>query len=404
MTELIVRLFVRNHENVSDPDVRRRYGRVSSVTGILCNLLLFCAKMAVGILAGSVAITADAVNNLSDAGSSVIALIGFKLSSKPADKEHPYGHARMEYVSGFIVAIVVLLLGLQMIKSSVEKIIHPEPIQFSWATIAVLAVSVAVKLWLGLFYRKIGRRIDSAALTAASADSINDVAATSAVLLATVLAGLTGIQADGYMGAGVALFIVFSGLKLVKETMNPLLGEAPDEELVRRIEDKLESYEGIIGFHDLVIHNYGPGRCFATVHAEVPAERDILESHQIIDAIEKDFSTELGIHMVIHLDPVVSGDERLDRVKAEVENILKSIDSGLSMHDFRVVFGKNQSRLIFEVLVPPYFKTDDEELIRRIRKAIRRYNPDYNSVITIDRNYISSTHEEEPRKGDETSL
>jgi len=394
MTGLIIHLFIRDHKNTADPEVRRSYGRVSSWTGIVCNIVLFCAKLVIGILARSIAIMADAVNNISDAGSSVITLIGFKMSAKPADKEHPYGHARIEYISGFIVSLVVFLLGLQLIRSSVDKIINPVPIQFSWAATAVLALSIAAKLWLGLFYRKMGRRINSTALEAASADSVNDMASTGAVLAATVFAGLTGIQVDGYMGIAVALFIIISGIGLIRKTLDPLLGEAPDEALVKKIEDKLKSYEGVTGFHDLVIHNYGPDRCFATVHAEVPADSNIVEIHHIIDDIEKDFSTEMDIQMVIHVDPVVTGDERLDRVKGDVKGILKDIDPGLSMHDFRAVFGKSHTKLIFDVTVPPSCKVDNDELIRRIRRAIRRCNPQYNSVITIDRNYVSSTHED----------
>ena len=386
MTNLIIRLFIRDHENTADPAVRRSYGRVSSWTGIFCNIILFCAKLVIGILAQSIAITADAFNNISDAGSSVITLIGFKLSAKPADKEHPYGHARIEYISGFIVSIIIFLLGLELIRSSIDKIINPAPIKFSWVVTAVLVLAMAAKLWLGLFYRKIGRRINSTALEAASADSVNDVASTGAVLAATVFAGLTGIQVDGYMGIGVALFIIISGTGLIRKTLNPLLGEAPDKELVKKIEDKLKSYKGVIGFHDLVIHNYGPDRCFATVHAEVPADSDILDIHHLIDHIEKDFSTGMDIHMVIHIDPVVTGDDRLDQVKGDVESILKDIDPDLSMHDFRAVFGKSHTKLIFEVTVPPSCRADNEELIHRIRKAIKRCNPQYNSVITIDRN------------------
>lgn len=398
MTNRLIRLFIKEHENITDPTVRERYGRVSSLVGILCNILLFGAKMLIGILAHSIAITADAVNNLSDAGSSVITLIGFKLSAKPADKEHPYGHARIEYITGFIISIIILLLSFELIRSSVEKIIHPEPILFSAVTVAVLALAILAKLWLGLFYRKMGRIIQSTALGAASADCLNDVLATGAVLAAALFAGLTGIQIDGYMGLAVALFILFSGIGLIRKTLSPLLGEAPDEELVRRIEEKLKSYDGVIGFHDLVLHNYGPDRCFATVHLEVPAERDILESHHIIDAIEKDFSTEMNIQMVIHMDPVVTGDEQLDRLKAVVDGIVKDIDPELSMHDFRAVLGKQHVKLIFEVTVPPSFKADNEELINRIRQAIQRYNPQYESVITLDRNYISSTHKDDLRR------
>ena len=257
-----------------------------------------------------------------------------------------------------------------------------------------MVMSLVSIFWLGMFYKKMGKAINSTALAAASVDSINDVVATGAVLMATVFAGLTGIQIDGYMGIGVALFIIISGIGLIRETLSPLLGEAPDEAQVKKIEDKLKSYEGVIGFHDLVIHNYGPDRCFATVHVEIPADRDILESHHIIDTMEKDFGTDMNIHMVIHIDPVVTGDERLDQVKEVVEDILNNIDPDLSMHDFRAVFGKQHSKLIFEVTVPPSFKTNNEDLIYRIRRDIQRYNPQYNSVITIDRNYISSTHHE----------
>lgn len=402
MMNWFLRLLIKDYENTTDPVVRGMYGRVSSLVGILCNLLLFTAKIVIGTLANSIAITADAVNNLSDAGSSVITLIGFKLSAKPADKEHPYGHARIEYISGFIISIIIFLLGLELIRSSVDKIIHPEPILYNGVVIAVLVLAVAAKLWLGLFYKRVGARINSTALAAASADSLNDVLATGAVLIATVFAGLTGIQIDGFMGLGVALFIIISGVGLIRKTLSPLLGEAPDEDLVKKIEDKIKSYEGVIGFHDLVIHNYGPDRCFATVHVEMPAERDSLESHEIIDNIEKDFSTEMNIHMVIHMDPVVTGDEQLNQLKAVVEGIVRDIDPGLSMHDFRAVLGKQHSKLIFEVTVPPSFKADNEDLTYRICRAIRCHNPLYDSVITIDRNYISSTHEERAGQGDGT--
>lgn len=403
MTNLLIRLLVKDHDNTDDPLVRGRYGRAASWVGILCNMLLFGAKVVIGTLARSIAITADAVNNLSDAGSSVITLIGFKLSAKPADKEHPYGHARMEYITGFIISFVILLIGFELIKTSTEKIIHPEPILFNAVTVAVLAGAILAKLWLGLFYKKVGRIIHSTALEAASADSINDVLATGAVLIATMFAAWTGIQIDGYMGLGVALFICISGVGLVRKTLSPLLGEAPDEELVRRIEDKIKSYPGVIGFHDLVIHNYGPDRYFATVHVEVPADRDILESHEIIDEIEKDFSSEMNIHLVIHMDPVVTGNADLDRLKGVVEGIVKDIHPDLSMHDFRAVIGKQHTKLIFEVTVPPTCKSNNEDLIYRICRAVRSCNPQYESVITIDRNYISSTHREQVCQGDDTS-
>lgn len=392
MTSFLVRLFIKNHEDTANPAVREKHGFLAAIAGILCNLILFGTKLLVGVITRSIAIMADAFNNLSDAGSSIITLIGFKMSGKPADKEHPYGHARIEYITGFIISIVIFLLGLELIRSSVEKIINPVPILYDPLPAAALAAAIGVKLWMGMFYRNIARRINSGALKAASADSLNDAIATASVLAATIFAWITGLQIDGFMGVGVALFILYSGIKLIRETLNPLLGEAPDASLVERIECKIRSYDGVIGLHDLVLHNYGPERCFATVHVEVPASRDIMESHEIIDRIEKDFSTELGINLVIHMDPTVTDDERLNGIRDAVGDIIREIDPVLTMHDFRAVFGKRQTNLIFDVVVPPGYPVSNEKLTSRISEKVREYNPDYYSVITVDKNYISSTH------------
>ncbi len=391
MTKLLVRLFIRNYEHTGDESVRGGYGKLAGIVGILCNVLLFAMKLLVGTLTSSIAITADAFNNLSDAGSSVITLIGFKISAKPADKEHPYGHQRLEYIAGFIVSMIILLLGLELIRSSFEKILRPDPIQFNPAAVVVLAAAIGVKLWLGLFYRKIGKTIHSTTLEATATDSMNDVFATASVLASTIFGALTGIQTDGYMGVAVALFIIYSGIRLIKETTDPLLGNAPDEALVKIIEDKIKSYEGVIGLHDLVVHNYGPERCFASVHVEVCAKRDIMESHEMIDRIERDFNTQLKIHLVIHMDPVVTDDLRINNLKEQVADIVHRVDPVLSMHDFRVVFGKSISNLIFDITVPPAYKISDVELSDRINRMIHELDPGYNAVITLDRSYISNT-------------
>lgn len=393
MTKLIIRLFIKNSANTSDPVVREKYGKVAASAGLMCNIFLFAGKLLIGTVFQSISIMADAFNNLSDAGSSIITLFGFRMSGKPADKEHPYGHARIEYISGFIISVVIFLLGLELIRSSFDKIVHPNPINFSIVTVAVLLLAIGIKIWMGMFYRKISKTINSGALRAASVDSLNDVYTTGSVLIAVLFARFTGIQIDGFMGVGIALFILYSGFKLIKETLNPLLGEAPDETLVNSIESKIRSYQGVLGLHDLVIHNYGPERCFASVHVEVPASQDILESHEIIDRIEKDFNSELNIHLVIHMDPIVTDDEHVNSLREIVREIVCAIDPVLTIHDFRAVFGKQHSNLIFDITVPPGYSISDKELISRINKEILDMGPEFYPVITLDRSYTSITHE-----------
>ena len=314
LTEMLLKLFIKDYRNTASGRVREAYGKLSGAAGIVTNLLLFTIKIIVGTLFSSISITADAVNNLSDSGSSIVTLIGFKISGKPADAKHPYGHARMEYVSGLIVSIIVMFLGLQLIQDSVAKIFDPQPSQFSWIAVAVLIVSILLKLWQSMFYRKLGRMIESEAIIAASADSRNDILATSSVLAATIVSRLTGFDLDGYMGTAVALFIIISGIKLIYDTVSPLLGTAPSNEMVDSIYKKILSYEGVSGLHDLTVHNYGFSRFFASVHCEVPADQDIMVSHDIIDNIERDFLKDLGIHLVIHLDPVVTDNERINEL------------------------------------------------------------------------------------------
>lgn len=386
MIEFLLRRFVPDWQQVQRTDVRERYGTLAAGVGILSNVFLCIIKGLIGLFSGSIAITADAVNNLSDAGSSVITLLAFKIAGKPADEEHPYGHARMEYISGMAVSFIIILLGLELMGSSFEKILHPEEVGVSLLTYLVLIVSIAVKLWQGTFYRNLGRRISSEALQASSADSMNDVFSTGAVLLSTLVYQFTSIPIDGWVGMLVAIFITVSGVKLIMETGSPLLGQAPDPQMVKELEEKITSYDGVIGIHDLQVHNYGPGRIFATVHAEVPANRDILVSHDIIDNIEREVGHEMNLNLVIHMDPVVTDDERLNQLHQQVKEIVKGIDPGLSMHDFRAVFGPSHTNLVFDVVVPPGFALSDSELSRRIEQQVQALGS-YFCVITVDHNY-----------------
>ena len=388
MTELLLKLFVKDYGNTTSARVREAYGKLSGAAGIVTNLLLFIIKIIVGTLFNSISITADAVNNLSDSGSSIVTLIGFKISGKPADAKHPYGHARMEYVSGLIVSIIVMFLGLQLIKDSVAKIFKPQASQFSWIAVAVLIVSILLKLWQSMFYRKLGRMIGSDAIIAASADSRNDILATSSVLAAAIVSRLTGFDLDGYMGTAVALFIIVSGIKLIFDTVSPLLGTAPSNEMVDSIYKKILSYEGISGLHDLTVHNYGFSRYFASVHCEVPADQDIMISHDIIDNIERDFLKDMGIHLVIHLDPVITDNERINELKQAVHILVRQVSPQINIHDFRVVNGVTHSNLIFDVVVPFDFKYDDDELIEIISKKTQEIDSNYRTVITVDHNYI----------------
>ncbi len=386
MIEFLIRRFVPDWQQVQRTDVRERYGTLAAAVGILSNIFLCIIKGLIGLFSGSIAVTADAVNNLSDAGSSVITLLAFKIAGKPADEEHPYGHARMEYISGMAVSFIIILLGLELMGSSFKKILHPEEVGVSALTYLVLIVSIAVKLWQGMFNRNLGKRISSEALQATAADSLNDVFSTGAVLLSTLVYQFTAIPIDGWVGMLVAIFITVSGVKLIMETGSPLLGQAPDPQMVRELEEKITAYDGVIGIHDLQVHNYGPGRVFATVHAEVPANRDILVSHDIIDNIEREVGHEMNLNLVIHMDPVVTDDERLNQLHAQVQLIVAGIDSNLSMHDFRAVFGPTHTNLVFDVVVPPGFSLSDSELSRRIEQQVQTLGS-YFCVITVDHNY-----------------
>lgn len=385
MTDLILRIFVRDHKNTEDPAVRDKCGRVAGAVGIVTNFLLFLMKIIVGTAFHSVSVTADAVNNLTDSGSSVVTLIGFKMASKPADEKHPFGHARIEYLSGVIVSFIVIFLGLQLGMSSIEKILTPEENALTPVALVVLVISILAKLWQCLFYRKVGRMIKSESVEATSKDSRNDVIATSVVLLGAVITMLTGVNLDGYMGAAVALFIVFSGVQLTISTADPLLGQAPEGELVQTITEKMLSYPGIIGMHDLAVHNYGVGRCFASAHCEVDAKNDILVSHDLIDNIERDFSRDLGIHMVIHLDPVIVGDARTDALHRKVQSLVTALYPTVTIHDFRVIWGVTHSNIVFDAAVPFAVKDSDAVITQKFEAEIQKLDPDYRTVVTIDR-------------------
>ena len=385
MTDLILRIFVRDHKNTEDPAVRDKCGRVAGAVGIITNFLLFLMKIIVGTVFHSVSVTADAVNNLTDSGSSVVTLIGFKMAGKPADEKHPFGHARIEYLSGVIVSFIVIFLGLQLGMSSIEKIITPEENALTPVALIVLVVSILAKLWQCLFYRKVGRMIKSESVEATSKDSRNDVIATSVVLLGAVITMLTGVNLDGYMGAAVALFIVFSGVQLTISTADPLLGQAPEGELVQTITEKMLSYPGIIGMHDLAVHNYGVGRCFASAHCEVDAKNDILVSHDLVDNIERDFSRDLGIHMVIHLDPVIVGDARTDALHRKVQSLVTALYPTVTIHDFRVIWGVTHSNIVFDAAVPFAVKDSDAVITQKLEAEIQKLDPDYRTVVTIDR-------------------
>ena len=385
MTDLILRIFVRDHKNTEDPAVRDKCGRVAGAVGIVTNFLLFLMKILVGTVFHSVSVTADAVKNLTDSGSSVVTLIGFKMASKPADEKHPFGHARIEYLSGVIVSFIVIFLGLQLGMSSIEKILTPEENALTPVALVVLVISILAKLWQCLFYRKVGRMIKSESVEATSKDSRNDVIATSVVLLGAVITMLTGVNLDGYMGAAVALFIVFSGVQLTISTADPLLGQAPEGELVQTITEKMLSYPGIIGMHDLAVHNYGVGRCFASAHCEVDAKNDILVSHDLIDNIERDFSRDLGIHMVIHLDPVIVGDARTDALHRKVQSLVTALYPTVTIHDFRVIWGVTHSNIVFDAAVPFAVKDSDAVITQKLEAEIQKLDPDYRTVVTIDR-------------------
>lgn len=370
-----------------DERARGAWGKAASAVGVGCNALLFAGKIAAGLLSGSVAITADAFNNLSDASSSVVSLLGFKLADKPADAEHPYGHGRYEYLSGLMVAVMILVIGVELLKSSVEKIVHPTAVAFSWTTVFVLAASILVKLWMTAFNRSIGRKIGSKTLIATADDSRNDVLATSSVLAATLIAHYTGWLLDGAMGAAVAAFILVSGFGLIRETISPLLGGAVDKDQVDRIRARIMSYPGVLGVHDLIVHDYGPGRQFASVHVERDANEDALVSHEMIDSIERDFLEQEHLHLVIHYDPVVTDDPRVAVMREFISGVAACIHPQMTIHDLRIVPGSAHTTVVFDCLVPYEVKLDEADITARISRVVQVEYPGYVCSITLEHGY-----------------
>lgn len=384
MYQQICRLLIREQTS-SEVTLREAYGKMAGAVGLALNILLSAAKIGVGMLFSNLSILADGVNNLSDASSSVITLIGFKLAGKPADKEHPYGHARFEYLASLAIAIIVLLLGMNLAQTAVKKILSGEGTVFSWLSILVLLGSILVKFWMMGFYRFVGHKICSQTLFAAAQDSLNDVIASSAVLLCIAVSALFAINIDGYVSLAVALFILFTGGKMIKETTDPLLGLAPDSELVARVTEKLSCYEGVEGFHDLIIHDYGPTRRFASVHVEMDSARDIMDCHDLTDIIEREFERE-GLQLVVHLDPINTRDELVNSTRSRVTAIINSIDPCLSLHDFRMVLGKKHTNVIFDLVVP--YKFNEEQVAqfkKMITAQIKTIDENYFAVIEIDR-------------------
>ena len=390
MTEWLVRRFVKNYQDVENPRVRTAYGLFASIVGIVCNLLLSLGKGLVGLASGSVAIVADAVNNLSDASSNIISLLGFKLASRPADHEHPYGHGRMEYLAGLTVAVLVLVVGVELVKSSIDEILHPKAVDFTWVAVAVLVGSILVKVWMALFNYRIGKRIDSVTLKATAADSRNDAITTGAVLAALLVDHCTALSLDGWAGLAVGGFIVVSSIGLIRDAVEPLLGAAPDPKQVRHIHDKIMGYPGVLGTHDLMIHDYGPGRQFASAHVEMAAEQDVLEAHDVIDTIEQDFLTNDGLVMTIHYDPIVTSDERVNTLRSWMDEVVRGIDPRLSVHDLRAAPGPTHTNVIFDCVKPCEVPLSDDELRAEIRRRVGAVHPEYVCKVTVDNDYVSA--------------
>ncbi len=387
MTNLLIKTCLPKDKPTTDPRVRSCAGRLSGVVGIVCNALLFVAKFIIGSLSGSVSITADAMNNLTDATSSVVTLVGFKLAEKPADEDHPYGHARFEYLSGLAVAALIVVIGFELAKTSVGKILHPTSVAFSVPLLAVLIGSILVKLWLSLFNTKLGKHIDSTTILATAADSRNDVISTGAVLLAVVIERLSGLKIDGYVGLSVAAFILYSGYCLAKDTISPLLGESASPELQKQIVDLMKQQEAVLGYHDLMVHDYGPGQRFGSLHVEMDQALDPLWCHELIDDLERQCLQTLGVHLVIHYDPVVTGDEELEQLRATIGALLSGIDSRLSFHDLRMVKGTGHTNLIFDIALPHDLSGQEKAIKKALENALAETHQSttYYLVITFDK-------------------
>lgn len=387
MVQLLARLFIKNYEQTDSPSVRQSYGVLCGGVGIGFNILLFIGKFLAGLISNSIAITADAFNNLSDAGSSLITLIGFKMAGQKPDTEHPFGHGRIEYLAGLLVSLLILLMGVELVKSSVAKIMHPEATDCTPVVAAILIASILVKLYMYLYNRSTGRKIDSAAMMATATDSFSDMLSTSVVLIATLIGKFTGLQIDGWCGLLVGIFILYAGLCAAKDTISPLLGQPPQKEFVERIEAIVQSYPQVLGIHDLIVHDYGPGRVMISLHAEVPASGDMLHLHDTIDNIERELHRELHCDAVIHMDPVMNDDEETQALKKQVTSCLHELDETLNLHDFRIVKGPTHTNIIFDILVPFKFPLSDAEISRFMEEKIHGISASYYAVINIDNDY-----------------
>lgn len=389
MNDFLFKKFIKDYENVKDSDVRDNYGKLAGAVGIVSNSLLCIMKILIGWISGSIAIIADGINNLADASSSIITLVGFKLAALPEDEEHPYGHARIEYLAGMAVSVMIILVGVELGKSSIDKILEPSPLEFSWVLAAVLILAIVIKVWQARFNISTGKKINSLALMATGADSRNDVISTCVVLLGVLIGHFAEIQIDGYLGLLVAVFIIWSGICLVKETVSPLLGEAPDHELVEQIAQIAKSHEGILDIHDLAVHNYGPGKIFASIHLEVDASIDVMESHDLVDNVEHEIANKLNINITAHMDPVDLSTPYRAEIMEIIKNAIKPIDGVVSMHDLRLVTGPTHTNVIFDIVIAPGCKSSEDEIKKVIDDAIHKKYPNFFTAIDFDKSYIN---------------
>lgn len=389
MNDFLFKKFIKDYENVKDSDVRDSYGKLAGTVGIVSNSLLCIMKIFIGWISGSIAIIADGINNLADASSSIITLVGFKLAALPEDEEHPYGHARIEYLAGMAVSVMIILVGVELGKSSIDKILEPSPLEFSWVLVAVLILAIVIKVWQARFNISTGKKINSLALMATGADSRNDVISTCVVLLGVLIGHFAEIQIDGYLGLLVAVFIIWSGICLVKETVSPLLGEAPDHELVEQIAQIAKSHEGILDIHDLAVHNYGPGKIFASIHLEVDASVDVMKSHDLVDNVEHEIANKLNINITAHMDPVDLSTPYRAEIMGIIKNAIEPIDGVVSMHDLRLVTGPTHTNVIFDIVISPGCKFSQDEIKKIIDDAIHKKYPNFFTAIDFDKSYIN---------------
>ena len=394
MVTFLSRWLIADHDQTQDPAVRRKYGVLCGAVGIVINVLLFLGKFFAGTISGSIAITADAFNNLSDAGSSLVTILGFKLAGQKPDPDHPFGHGRMEYLSGLAVAMLILLMGIELLKSSVEKILHPEAIEFSWLSVGILLAAIACKLYMASYNRSVGKKIQSSAMKATATDSLSDSLATTAVLAATLIAHFFHVNIDGWVGLAVACFILYAGYNAARDTVSPLLGQAPDPELVRSIEQAVLAFDPIVSIHDMVVHDYGPGRMMISLHAEVPADGDLVELHDTIDLAEQALKEQFQCDAVIHMDPIVINDETVLHMRAKMAQLVQIIDPRITIHDFRMVAGPTHTNLIFDAACPFDLHMTDGEVKRQIEQTVDLLDGNYMAVVTVDRIYASGRKQE----------